>query len=380
VDRPDPSSADVPALVEGINDAGLQIYLGAREEGENTAVSPVSIGLAFGMADAGATGGVGDAIERFFGFPASGEERLAAFNALDLALEDEQEGKVLRIANRMFTDSEFAPLEDYRVALAKYFGAGAEPVPMASDGDAAAKRINGWISERTEGLIDDIVSPDAFSPDSRLMLANTVYMKADWDQPFDANNTHDLPFTRLDGSTVTVPLMHQATAAGKAARGDGWIAATRPYLEGESEMLIILPDADRFAAVEDDLAAVLTEIDASLTETSYLLALPKFTATSATDLREVMEGPLGVSGLFGVVGLDGIGEELYIDSAAHAVKVIVDEEGTEAAAATVLGVMAGSAPAEPDFELIADHPFIYVIRDVETGAIEFIGRVLDPTA
>ena len=177
----------------------------------------------------------------------------------------------------------------------------------------------------------------------------------------------------------TVRLMHQADASGEFARGDGWVAATKPYVEGDTEMLVILPDEGRFDEVEDELPSVLGAVDESLVETSYLLALPKFTATSATDLREVMENRLGVTGLFGVVGLDGIGKDLYIDSAAHGVKVIVDETGTEAAGATVIGMDATGAVVAEN-ELVADHPFIYVIRDTETGAIEFVGRVLDPTA
>ena len=379
VERPAPSSADVPALVEGINDAGLRLYLAARTDGENTALSPVSIGLAFGMADAGATGGVEQAISDFFNFPATGEARLAAFNALDQALESDAEGKVLHIANRMYIDNEFEPREDYRVLLASYFGAGAEPAPLATDGEAAAAQINKWISGKTNGLIKDLVTPAAFSDKSRVMLANTVYMKADWDQPFQAETTVDGAFTRLDGSTTTVPLMHQGQAAGEAAIGDGWVAATKPYLGGASEMLIIVPDAGRFAEVEDALPDVLDDIDGSLVQTPYGLTLPTFTVASKTDLRDVMESSLGVEGLFGVIGLDGIGDELLINSAAHGVRVIVDEEGTEAAAATVIGIDAGSAPIAPDLKVVADHPFIYVIRDTQTGAIEFVGRVLDPS-
>jgi len=380
VERPTPDAADLPALVTGLNDAGLRLYLAAREDGENTAISPVSIGFAFGMADAGATGGVEKAIADFFGLPASGEQRLAAFNALDQSLESEQEGQVLRIANRMFLDDAFEPKEDYRVTLATYFGAGAEPAPLATNGDASAKQINRWLSDQTEGLIKDLVKPEMFSDQSRVMLANTVYMKADWDQPFKAELTSDGDFARLDGSTTTVPLMHQGDVWGSAWRGDGWVAGAKPYIEGDTEMVIIVPDQGRFTEIEDGLGAVLEDIDSVVPQEQFSLTLPTFTAGSTTDLRDVMENRLGVTGLFGVIGLDGIGDNLYIDSASHGVKVIVDEKGTEAAAATVIGMDAGSAPMEPAISVVADHPFIYVIRDTETGAIEFIGRVLDPTA
>ena len=379
VERPTPSSTDVPALVAGINDAGLRLYLAAREEGQNTAVSPVSIGLAFGMADAGATGGVERAISGFFGYPAQGDDRFAAFNALDQSLQSDEDGKVLRIANRLFTDLAFAPKEEYRRTLATYFGAGAEPAPLATDPKAAARQINGWIGDRTNGLIKDLVKPEMFSDASRVMLANTVYMKADWDQPFESEATGDATFTGLDGSTATIQMMHQPGAYGEFATGDGWVAATKAYLDGGTEMLIVLPDEGRFEDVEDDLQAVLNEVDQNLEQTSYRLELPKFTVASTTDLREVIEQRLGVTGMFGVVGLDGIGKDLYIDNAAHGVKVIVDEKGTEAAAATVIGVEEASAIVATN-ELIADHPFLYVVRDTETGAILFVGRVLDAAA
>lgn len=381
VDRPAPDSDELPALMDGINDAGVRIYLAAREDGQDTAVSPLSIGLAFGMADAGASGGVADALEGFFGFPGSGEERLEAFNALEQTLSHDADDDLplVRIANRVFTDDEFTPLEKYRVALATYFGAGAESVPMATNGDAAAKRINGWVEDRTEGLIKDLVSPTAFNEQSRLMLVNTLYMDADWADPFDANNTGDYPFTSLDGSQSTVQMMWQGGAIGESATGEGWIAATVPYVGNELEMVVILPDAGGFAAVEDALGSgLLTDVDAALAPDEFTLALPKFRAESTSDLREVIEGELGVQGMFGEIGLDGIGEELLIDSAVHAVTVIVDEEGTEAGAATAIGIMAGSAPMQPEFELIADRPFLYLVRDVETGAILFVGRVLNP--
>lgn len=381
VDRPSPESADLPALVAGINDAGLRIYLAAREDGKDTAVSPLSIGLAFGMADAGASGGVADALEGFFGFPGSGEERLGAFNALEQSLSHDADDDLplVRIANRVFTDNEFAPLEDYRIALATYFGAGAEPVPMATNGEAAAARINAWIEDRTEGLVKDLVAPTTFNERSRLMLVNTLYMDANWANPFDANNTGDYPFTRLDDSQSRVQMMWQGGAIGESATGEGWVAATVPYVGNELEMVVILPDAGGFTAVEDALGeGLLTDVDAALAPDEFTLALPKFRAESTSDLRKAIEGELGVEGMFGVIGLDGIGEELGIDSAVHGVTVIVDEEGTEAGAATAIEIMAGSAPAAPEFELIADRPFLYLVRDTETGAILFLGRVLNP--
>lgn len=389
--RPPIDTSAASDLAVALNDAGFRIFQAALADGENTAVSPLSIGLAFGMLDAGATGTVADALGGLFAYPTTGDARLVGFSSLDqLASSDpsalpepgegEPEHAIVRVANRVFIDTEFSPLDTYRDDLSRYFGAGVQTEPLASDGEKSAKDINAWVEKRTEGLIPTLVTPDAFDADSRLTLVNTLHMKARWQTPFNSDSTSDEPFTLSDRSSADVQMMHSGTSFGEVYQGEGFVSVVLPYAYDELEMTLIVPDAAAYEGVEGSLnQAMLDVIYAGATGQEYSLALPKFTAESTTDLRQVIAATLGVEGLFDTVGLDGIGPELAVSGAVHATKVIVDEDGTEAAAATAIMVGTTSAPADPPLEIRADHPFLYVIRDTDTGAVLFVGRVLDPS-
>lgn len=389
-DRPAAVASAAASLARSLNDAGFRIFHASLADGENTSVSPLSIGLAFGMLDAGASGPVADALDGFFAYPSTGDARLGAFNSLDqLASSDpgvlpkpgknEPSHATVRVANRVFVDANFAPLDSYRTDLARYFGAGAQTEPLATDGNTSAKDINTWIDKRTEGLIPTLVTPDAFNADSRLTLVNALYMKAQWQTPFQHEATSDEPFTLADGTAVDVPTMHSGSQHGDVYQGKDFVAVALPYAYDELSMTLIVPSAGSYADVEAALGQpMLDTIDAGATSSEYRLALPKFTTETTTDLGDVIKNKMGVDGLFGTVGLDGIGPKLLVSGAVHATKVIVDEDGTEAAAATAIMVGTTSAPADPPLEIRADHPFLYVIRDSSTGAVLFVGRVLDP--
>ncbi|MFW2512475.1 serpin family protein [Demequina sp. SO4-13] len=390
-DRPAPSSDLVPDLARGIDDVGYDIFRAAANDAENTVVSPVSIGLAFGMADAGASGSVADALEAAFGFPGTGEERLEAFNAYEQALsippgttgEEPSTGEdvtlpTVTIANRVYTDTDFAPRPEYIEDVETWFGAGAETVPMRSDGAAAADAMNAWIDDRTEGLIQNLYSAQSFNNASRLTLLNALYMKAAWRETLDPELTVDLPFTRLDGTAEDVPMMDATDTASAVATGDDYMAASLAYAGDALEMVVVVPDEGAFAGVRERMGSdLMAELDGAWSQEPFVVQIPRFEAGSKLNLGAVMEGQLGLDGIFGVVGLDGIGEELLIGSAIHATKVIVDEEGTEAAAVTGISVEDSGMP-DPALEVIADRPFLYVIRDVDTGAALFVGQVLDP--
>ena len=390
VDRPAADASAAASLARSLNDAGFRIFHASLADGENTSVSPLSIGLAFGMLDAGATGTVADALDGLFAYPSAGDARLGAFNSLDqLASSDPgalpKPGKnepghaTVRVANRVFIDTNFAPLDSYRTDLARYFDAGAQTEPLATDGTTSAKDINAWIDKRTEGLIPSLVTPDAFNTDSRLTLVNALYMKAQWQTPFAHEATSDEPFTLTGGATADVPMMHSGSQHGDVYQGKDFVAVALPYAYDELSMTLIVPAVGAYNDVEAALGqSMLDAIDAGATSAEYRLALPKFTTESTTDLGDVIKNRMGVDGLFGTVGLDGIGPKLLVSGAVHATKVIVDEDGTEAAAATAIMVGTTSAPADPPLEIRADHPFLYVIRDTDTGAVLFVGRVLDP--
>lgn len=389
VARQAPQPAAATDLSRAVNDAGFRIFHAALREGENTTVSPVSIGVAFGVADAGASGQAAQAIDDFFGFPGAGEERWGAFNSLDQLVtkdasafdppaENQPGHATVTLANRLFIDEAFDPLPAYADVTARFFGAATQREPLATDGEASAKHVNEWVKERTNGLIPTLVTKDFFTPDSRLTLVNTVYMKADWEVPFDPEWTVNAPFALLDGSTADVDLMNASGRYGRVVEGDDFVSVALPYAFNELEMILIVPDQGAFQGVEQGLDQEwLDSFDAGATQREFNLTMPKFTTEGSLDLREALEAA-GGTGIFDAPGFDGIGPDLSLSSAIHATKVIVDEKGTEAAAATALGMVGTAMPSDPPVEIRADKPFLYVIRDVQTGAALFVGRVLDP--
>jgi serpin B len=380
VERAEPDSVHVEELVAGLNEVGFRIFEAvAGGSSEDLVLSPLSIGVAFGMADAGASGATADALATLFTYPVQGEERWAAFNALEQQVTSE-DGPIVRLANRQFPDVSFETTDGYDELLGRWFGAGIEPLPLQADSDGSQQRINGWVEERTEGLIPDLL-PDGFlGPNSVLVLVNALYLEADWARPFGKYPTEPATFTRLDGSTVTVPLMHELELSGPGGAAAEPTATELPYEGGELSMLIIVPETGSYEQVQARITSgLIAEIDAAAASGAVELYLPRFESTSDIDLRTVIEGELGVTELFGVPGLDGIAEGITLEDAVHAADIAVDEHGTVAAAATALG-FEESGPGEPDVTVRADKPFLYLIRHQPTGVVLFVGRVMDPAA
>jgi serpin B len=380
VERAEPESAHLEDLVAGLNDVGFQIFEAASQGStDDLVLSPLSIGVAFGMADAGASGSTADALAGLFGYPVEGEERWAAFNALEQGVSSE-EGPIVRLANRQFPDVSFETVGGYDELLGRWFGAGIEPLPLRTESDASRERINGWVAERTEELIPELLQEGFLGPDSVMVLVNALYLEADWARPFGKYPTEDATFTRLDGSTVTVPLMHELELTGPAVASADYAATELPYEGGQLSMLVIVPETGRYEQVEARLTSGLVdEIDSAVSSGSVELYLPRFESTTDIDLRSVIEGRLGVDDVFGVDGFDGIAPGITLEDAVHAADIAVDEIGTVAAAATALG-FEESGPPEPDVTVRADKPFLYLIRHQPTGAVLFVGRVMDPAS
>ncbi|PKQ27081.1 MAG: hypothetical protein CVT64_01135 [Actinobacteria bacterium HGW-Actinobacteria-4] len=390
VERPSPDSPDTVALATGLNDAGYRVFHAAvAGSNEDVVLSPLSIGLAFGMLDVGATDNLAAQLEELFGYPVEGEARWSAFNTLEQLLvqegepatEEQSATPTLRIANRAFQDTGFEPVEGYNELIETWFGAGMENLALRAEPEKSRVTINAWVEERTSGLIPNLLPEGALNEESAMVLVNTLYMKATWLTPFEDYATEDADFTFLDGTTASVPLMHEGQFNGRAYAGDGYAAIDLPYSGDDISMLVIAPDAGEYAAIEAQLSAdFVAEIDGKLKDQPVDFYLPRFESTADLDLRKVIEDQLGFTGIFKVTELGGIHPDAYVDAALHSAKIIVDEEGTEAAAATAIMVGTTSAPPEPDLVIRVDRPFLYVIRDHETGAVLFVGRVLDPRA
>ncbi len=239
------------------------------------------------------------------------------------------------------------------------------------------------MATETEDRIKDLIPAGAIDPDTRLVLANAIWFKGAWLTSFDVEATVEGPFTLLGGETTTVPIMHRSENA-SAGTGPGYAAAELPYV-GDASMLVIVPDAGRFEEVAAALdAEELRRLDEGMRPAEVLLAMPKFTYETEANLVAPLSA-LGMPTAFappGPGGADFSGlsqpSELFIGEVAHKSFIAVDEEGTEAAAATAI-VMGVTSASTNVVELTIDRPFVYLIRQSSTGEVLFIGQVTDPS-
>jgi serpin B len=374
---PDITDAELQELVQGNTTFALELYQKLRGQEGNLFYSPYSISLALAMAYAGARGATERQMGEALHFVLPQERLHPAFNFLDLAItgRSEQEGIKLNVANAFWGQLGHPFLQEYIDLLGENYGAALRLLDFQNTPEACRIHINDWVSDQTEGKIEDLLPPGSIAPLTTLVLTNAIYFKGTWRYQFDPRFTHDGPFKLLDGSEVTVPMMSQEAVFGYTT-GDGYQAVELPYMGEELSMVILLPELEKFREFErkldpEDLETVLTE----LRPRDVQLTMPKFSFTSGFSLKDMLFAlgmPSAFSGEADFSGMNGM-RDLWIDNVYHKAFVKVNEEGTEAAAATGV-VMVRSAP----YEVQVNHPFIFLIRDRETGAILFLGRVVNP--
>jgi serpin B len=397
VERSPGDEAAVPAVVEALHRSGGAL-LGAvggsgALAGTNVALSPYSIAVALAMTANGAAGTTRSQLEAGIGGVAV-EEANAGLAALTTHVEslagtrEKSDGERAEIeldaANALFGQRGVAWDQPFLEVLAADYGAGMRVVDFEDATEEARAAVNAWTAEQTRDRIPEILPPGSVDALTRLALVNTLYLKAPWETPFEPTATEDADFTLLDGSVVGVPTMRLGPTALDAAEGPGWQAVRLPYAGRELAMTVVLPDEGRYADVEADLvasgAAAYLEVPLRDTPISVQVALPRWTFRTEAPLREALVG-LGVEVPFDPRAADFSAmtddADLYVDGVFHQVFVAVDEDGTEAAAATAVVMRATSAPVV-DLDLVVDRPFLFVIHDVEHGTPLFLGRVLDP--
>jgi serpin B len=389
---PDVSDDELAALAEAERDFGTALYeVLAAGEG-NLVMSPASIHIALLMAFAGAEGETADEMAEVLGVSDIVADRLHdAVNALDQLLEsynyeqeplpDGTEQKVvLSIVNALWGQGGFGFEADYLDLLASRYGAGMHVVDFVGATEAARQEINAWVAGETNDRIPELIPAGALNAMTRLVITNAVYLDASWAVPFLAADTADGDFTLLDGTTVTVPIMHGEPTA-PYTTGEGWQAFELAYLGEDLAMLVIMPDEGRFDQVEAQLASgLLDDAVAGLAPASLLLSFPKFETRSQVSLRGVLN-ELGMTDAFdpAVADFSGITTEepLHVADVIHEAFIAVDEAGTEAAAATAVVMRATSIPVDQVI-VDVDRPFLFALRDRSTGAILFMGRIVNP--
>jgi len=388
---PDAEIDDVRALAAGNTAFALDLYRHLLEDAgdENLFYSPYSLSIALAMTYAGAEGETAEQMAEALHLALPEPQLHAAFNRLDLLLASRGEGAEgkddqgfrLNVVNALWGQRDYEFLAGFLDTLAENYGAGLRTLDFASDPEGARETINAWVEEQTEGRIEDLIPAGVLTALTRLVLTNAIYFNAAWAEPFNEARTEDAPFTLLDGSEVSVPMMHQTTNYAYA-EGEGYRAVELPYDGHELSMLIVLPEAGTLGDYEAGPdAADLNDIVDRLQHRSVTLAMPRFETRSAFSMVDALQA-LGMEDAFSQQDADFSGmtekPELYISEVVHEAFVSVDEAGTEAAAATaVVMTLRSAAPMDP-VEMRIDHPFLFFIRDVETGTVLFVGRLVDP--
>ncbi|MCK6506993.1 serpin family protein [Myxococcota bacterium] len=386
---PDATEAEVRQLSADDAAFGLDMYrLLAASSTDNLFLSPHSVSVALAMAWAGAEGDTEAQMASALRWTLAEDRLHPAMNALDLALAtrdeglepDEGDGFQLSIVNQLFGQEGFAFEAPFLDTLALHYGAGLRLLDFATDPDGERARINDWVEEVTADRIVDLLPEGSVSTLTRLVLVNAIYFKASWQAPFEPEDTGAGPFTRQDGSTVTVDMMHGGLHS-LCATGTGFSLAELPYAGNDLAMTLLLPDLGAFPSVEasltgEELAAAL----ASLETCALTVALPRFSFRTTFNARDPLTELGMVDAFTDAADFSGMSttEALRISGVYHQAFVAVDEQGTEAAAATAVVEDGTSAP--PPVEMTLDRPFLFLIRDRPTGAVLFLGRVTDPSA
>ena len=384
-EKPPTTEAEISELVAGNNAFAIGLYHAVRGDCDNIICSPYSVSVALAMTYAGARNETETQMAQTLHFTLPQDRLHPAFKALQLDLATrgsgsgggEGDGFTLKTANSLWGQTGYSFLPEFLDVLAVNYDAGMRLVDFVNAPESARADINQWVDDATEGRIQDIATPDIINELTRLVLANAIYFKARWDVPFGEEWTVDGTFHLLEGGEVTAQMMRQEHGY-EFVQGDGYAAVDLPYDGGEASMVVFLPDAGRFEEFENALDAELVEGTlAALAEEDLWLVVPRFSFESAFSLRDALTG-MGMVDAFSSSAADFSGmsreEQILLEGVLHKGTISVDERGTEASGVTLVYAYAGMP-----LPFVANRPFIFLIRDVPTGAILFLGRVVDPT-
>jgi serpin B len=385
-------------IVEGNNRFALGLFAKLQSRKGNLFFSPYSISTALAMACAGARGQTESQMTEVLHFPVADNRTMdsapkplldrrqfaAEFGKIikDLNERGQKGAYTLNIANALWGQKGYGFLEAYLKLVENYDGQLNE-VDFERAAEAARKTINAWVEKKTAGKIKNLISPGVLDSMTRLVLTNAIYFKGNWARQFEKKRTQDASFTLAEGQKVDVPMMNQKAEFGYMET-DTFQALEMPYVDQELSMVILLPkksDAlDEFekTLTPDNLSQWLAKIH----KQEVIVFVPKFKMTSQFSLASVLKS-MGMTGAFSsdanFSGMDGK-RDLFISAVIHKAYVDVNEEGTEAAAATGVVMRLTSIGPNPIPVFRADHPFLFLIRDNLTGSILFIGRVENPKA
>ncbi len=380
---------DTAELVDGNTEFALDLYrrvAGQTEVAANVFMSPRSVSSALAMTYAGARGGTADEMADALGLPATDPAAvLSAFGQLDRRLEARAEtsGYVLNQANGLWGQSGYPFREEFTTLVSEKMGAGFNTVDFVNDSEGARERINTWVENATNDRIEDLIPRGALDASTVLVLANAIYFKGDWRTKFDAEDTRDAPFFSPAGES-TVDMMHRVDRYGYFEDEVAQVLDL-PYEGGDLSMTVVLPRGEKPGDLESLESSLTPEVldgwIRGVNEKKVDVYLPRFSIEWGTEELKDDLMALGMKEAFqpGEADFSGIGgeQELFISLVLHKAFVEVNEEGSEAAAATAVGIARTSIP-EPPPVFRADRPFLFMIRDRVSGSILFMGRLATP--
>lgn len=381
---------DLEQLAAANREFALDLYHQLQSGAGNLFYSPYSISSALAMTYAGAEGQTAEEMAAVFHFLLEEDRLHPAFNALGQYLEsladqelpdDMGEPFQLNIANAIWGQKDFHFESEFLDTLAVHYGAGLRLLDFIQSPDESRVTINDWVSDETKERIQDLIPEGAIQSDTRLVLSNAIYFKAAWLETFEESLTEDGIFYGLGGEEIITPMMSLGSDASLPYYlGDGFQAVQLPYVGGQVAMLVLVPDEGEFSAFEEDLnPEILDLIIENLAYQAMYLKFPKYEFESEVSLAAIlaqMGMPSAFSGSADFSGMTG-DKDLFISDVFHKAFVSVDEEGTEAAAATAVLMALTAAPQDP-LHMVVDRPFLFLIRDVQTNTILFMGRVVEP--
>lgn len=373
-------------LVNGNSEFALDLYAQLKQEEGNLFFSPYSISTALAMTYAGARANTARQMADVLRFTLEQEQLVRAFAELESQLNAIQ-GKgniLLSIVNALWAQKDYQFLREFLDLLIHHYKAALKYADFATAFEEARQEINAWVEQQTHEKIKNLIPEGVLNDLTRLVLVNAIYFKGSWASQFKETDTQNTAFWVTPDTSIDVPMMHQTHEFSYAIIPDAKIQLLElPYIGNELSMIVLLPnEKDGLTHLENLLNA--ENLDFWLRHLNPLkirVYLPKFKLSSGFKLNETLEA-MGMTDAFGesadFSGMDGKGE-LTISAVIHKAFVEVNEEGTEAAAATAVVMLGRGLSFAPPPEFRADHPFVFLVRDNPSGSILFLGRVVDPT-
>ncbi len=386
----DENVSEFATLVAVNNEFAFKFYKALKSDEKNIFFSPFSISLCLAMACVGARGATADQMASVMHFKEEPDLN-ASFNGIMRTLNDPSRSHnfELCVANALWLQEDYSVYPEYLEIIQNSYLGGLSRVDFKTNPEATRNLINSWVEEKTKNKIKELIKPGIISSLTRLILTNAIYFFSNWQHQFLPDLTSEAPFTLINGQQVKVPLMFQKRHYIYTENSE-FQAIELPYLGGELSMVLFLPrKVDGIADMENKMTVKdLTGWISPPRSQEVKVYIPKFKITSEFYLAENLKS-MGMVDAFELMKADFTGItpknpdpllNLFLSEVIHKAFIDVNEQGTEAAAATATALLAGSPPGAPPPvpTFRADHPFLLLIRDIRTNSILFLGRIMDP--